>query len=245
MSIYLWDITLVEGMRWLQGSFGIRFNAFHRERGHVFQARYKSLLVEEGRPLLGLVNYIHLNPVRAGIVPLAQLRDYPWSSFPKFFEELAPESLVRGRFLAAQEFPDTVAGMRRYAESLALAEEHDPGRHDELARKYCHGWAVATAEYRQEIKARYAESEKLEGWSGPEGAELRESKWECALERLLVAAGKTAADARSDRKSAPWKVALARELRAQTTGTNAWIARHLVMGHPTRVCNLIRETCML
>ena len=72
--------NLVEGMRWLQGTFGIRFNAFRGERGHVFQSRYKSLVIEEGRPLLGLVNYIHLNPVRAGIVDLAGLRGYNPSS---------------------------------------------------------------------------------------------------------------------------------------------------------------------
>lgn len=60
--------NLVEGMRWLQGTFGIRFNALRDERGHVFQSRYKSLVIEEGRPLLGLVNYVHLNPVRAGLV---------------------------------------------------------------------------------------------------------------------------------------------------------------------------------
>ena len=53
--------NLVEGMRWLQGTFGIRFNALRGERGHVFQSRYKSLVIEEGKPLLGLVNYIHLN----------------------------------------------------------------------------------------------------------------------------------------------------------------------------------------
>ena len=64
--------NLVEGMRWLQGTFAIRFNAFRGERGHVFQSRYKSLVIEEGRPLLGLVNYIHLNPVRAHFVSVAE-----------------------------------------------------------------------------------------------------------------------------------------------------------------------------
>ena len=43
------------------------------------------------------------------------------------------------------------------------------------------------------------------------------------------------------RKSAKWKVRIARELQARTTATNAWIAERLAMGHPTRVCNLIRE----
>src|SRR6476620_289324 len=91
--------NLVEGMRWLQGTFGIRFNALRGERGHVFQSRYKSLVIEEGRPLLGLVNYIHLNPVRAGLVTVAKLRAYEWSTYPKFFKSRPPQPLRRERFL--------------------------------------------------------------------------------------------------------------------------------------------------
>jgi REP-associated tyrosine transposase len=106
---------LVEGRRWLQGTFGIRFNALRGERGHVFQSRYKSLLIEEGRPILGLVNYrlvnyIHLNPVRAGLVIVAKLRAYAWSSYPKFFKSRPPQPLRRERFLFALEFPDSAAG---------------------------------------------------------------------------------------------------------------------------------------
>ena len=45
--------NLVVGMKWLQGTFATRFNRFHGERGHVFQGRYKSLVVEPDRSLLG------------------------------------------------------------------------------------------------------------------------------------------------------------------------------------------------
>jgi REP element-mobilizing transposase RayT len=233
--------NLVEGMRWLQGTFGIRFNAWRRERGHVFQSRYKSLVIEEGRPLLGLVNYIHLNPVRAGLVKVGRLREHALSSFPKFFARKVPAGLVRSRFLAALEFPDTPSGMRRYAEHLEFSEENDPSAREELSRRYCRGWAVASEEFRAELKKAYAEMDEPAGWAGAEVAELREAKWEGLLTRLLRSAGKTRKDAREDRKSAPWKVRIARELRATSTAPNAWIARHLAMGHPTRVCNLIRK----
>jgi REP element-mobilizing transposase RayT len=233
--------NLVEGMRWLQGTFGIRFNALRRERGHVFQARYKSLVIEAGRPLLGLVNYIHLNPVRAGLVSLAELRQYAGSSYPKFFDAEPPGSLIRERFLAALEFPDSALGMREYAKHLTLAEESDPSRHDELTRRYCHGWAVASEEYRGELKKHYAGLAEPSGWGGAEVVELREEKWRLALETLMRHARKSAEDARAEPKSARWKVEIARELRASTTATNRWIAEHLAMGHPTRVCNLKRQ----
>jgi putative transposase len=57
--------NLVEGMHWLQSSFATRFNRFRGENGHLFQGRYKSLLVEDGAALGRVADYIHLNPVRA------------------------------------------------------------------------------------------------------------------------------------------------------------------------------------
>ena len=57
--------NLIAGMQWLQATFANRFNRLRRENGHLFQGRYKSLLLEDG-PVLGSVcDYIHLSPVRA------------------------------------------------------------------------------------------------------------------------------------------------------------------------------------
>ena len=61
------------------------FDALREERGHVFPSRSKSLVIEEGRPLLGLVNCIHLNPVRTGMLTVGKLHTYQASSYPKFF----------------------------------------------------------------------------------------------------------------------------------------------------------------
>ena len=92
------EANLVEGMRWLQGTFAIRFNASRGERGHVFQSRYKSLVIEEGRPLLGLVNYIHLNPVRAGMVTTAGLREFPGQVIPNSSSESSPSRSTGNAF---------------------------------------------------------------------------------------------------------------------------------------------------
>jgi putative transposase len=56
------------------------FNRRHGRAGHLFENRYKSVLCDEETYLLVLVRYIHLNPVRAGIVStLDELNRYPWS----------------------------------------------------------------------------------------------------------------------------------------------------------------------
>jgi REP element-mobilizing transposase RayT len=58
--------NLGDGMHWLQTTFALRFNRFRSERGHLFQGRYQSPLVEDAAALVRVVDYIHLNPVLAG-----------------------------------------------------------------------------------------------------------------------------------------------------------------------------------
>lgn len=59
------------------------FNTRQKRVGHLFQGRYKAYLVEKETYLLKLTQYIHLNPVRAGMV--IDPRQYPWSSCPLYF----------------------------------------------------------------------------------------------------------------------------------------------------------------
>jgi len=56
------------------------YNRRHQRRGHLFENRYKSIICEEETYLLALVRYIHLNPVRAGIIQtMEELDRYPWT----------------------------------------------------------------------------------------------------------------------------------------------------------------------
>jgi REP-associated tyrosine transposase len=65
--------------RWL-GSYATTFNLIHRRAGHLFQGRFKSVLVEEETHLLELVRYIHLNPVRSRLaVTVDSLDTYAWT----------------------------------------------------------------------------------------------------------------------------------------------------------------------
>src|SRR2546426_1216669 len=62
--------NLVEGMKWLLGTYTMRFNRKHKLSGHLFAGRYKSLLIDESAPdyLRVACDYVHLNPVRAGLL---------------------------------------------------------------------------------------------------------------------------------------------------------------------------------
>ena len=67
-------------MRRLLTGYAVSFNRRHRRHGHLFQNRYKSILCEEDAYLKQLVAYIHLNPLRAGIVgDLPALKAYPFT----------------------------------------------------------------------------------------------------------------------------------------------------------------------
>jgi REP element-mobilizing transposase RayT/AraC-like DNA-binding protein len=70
---------LIRGVRHVNGVYAKRFNATHRRVGHLFQARYKAILVERESHLAELLRYVVLNPVRAGLCEFPE--DYRWSSY--------------------------------------------------------------------------------------------------------------------------------------------------------------------
>jgi len=80
--------NLSRWMHWLMVSYTGWFNRRHGKVGHLFQGRYKALLVESGEYVLALSRYLHLNPVRGKRLGLGdprqrrqRLRTYWWSSY--------------------------------------------------------------------------------------------------------------------------------------------------------------------
>jgi putative transposase len=73
------EANLSRGMRQLNGTYTQYFNRRHSRVGHLFQGRFKSILVEKADCLLEVSRYIVLNPVRAGMAVKAE--EWPWSSY--------------------------------------------------------------------------------------------------------------------------------------------------------------------
>ena len=73
------DGNLAVGMRQLNGVYTQLFNRRHHRTGHLFQGRYKAILIQKDTHLLEVCRYIVLNPVRAGMVERPQ--DWQWSSY--------------------------------------------------------------------------------------------------------------------------------------------------------------------
>jgi putative transposase len=84
--------NLSKGMQWLGLSYTRRFNNRHSRSGHLFQGRFKSIIVENDAYLVRLSCYIHRNPLRAKVVE--RLAQYRWSSYPVYaYGHAGPEWL--------------------------------------------------------------------------------------------------------------------------------------------------------
>jgi putative transposase len=92
--------NLSRGMRQLNGVYTQHVNRTHGKTGHVFQGRYKAILVDKDSYLLELARYVVLNPVRAGMVKNAQ--DWPWSSYRAMIREAASPPWLQTDWLLGQ-----------------------------------------------------------------------------------------------------------------------------------------------
>src|SRR5208283_3376344 len=99
-------------MRKLLTWYAQYFNRRHNRTGHLFENRYKSILCDEDNYFLALVRYIHLNPVRAGIVKtMDQLDHYCWSGH---------QALVGG---AIYEWMDTAYVLKQFGAHTKVARD--------------------------------------------------------------------------------------------------------------------------
>ena len=80
--------NLSPALKWINGSYVTYFNRKRQRPGHLFQGRYKSILIDADAYLKPLSRYIHLNPVRAKMVEKPGA--YPWSSYPAFMVRRNP-----------------------------------------------------------------------------------------------------------------------------------------------------------
>lgn len=85
-------------MRRLLTGYAVVFNRRHHRSGHLFQNRYKSIVCQEDSYLLELVRYIHLNPLRAGLVDsLDDLDTYAWSGHAVIMGNSSLDGQQRGK----------------------------------------------------------------------------------------------------------------------------------------------------
>lgn len=222
--------NLVEGMHWLQTTFAVRFNRYRSENGHLFQGRYHALLVEDRFALGRVVDYIHLNPVRAGRVPIDAVGSCAHSSLRAFLAKDRPDFLVAAGWMSAIGLTETSDGWAKYLGRLRdLAGEAQQAGNDRSAG-FSRGWAIGTHAWKQAI-ARELRHHALEiGYAAAEIRDINEARWGELLDAELMRAGRSRRDAARASRGARWRVVIARRLRDQGGVPYAWIASQLQMG---------------
>jgi hypothetical protein len=108
-------------MQYLNGSYTSYFNRRHRRNGHLFQGRYRGHLVEEEGYFLEVSRYIHLNPVRAGLV--ARPEEWPWSSYPGYCRAGRSLPWVTYRSVLGEFGASKAAARRAYVRFVHAAME--------------------------------------------------------------------------------------------------------------------------
>ena len=114
-------------MQWLNVSYAAYYNKKRRRSGHLFQGRFKSVLVEADEYLKPLSRYIHLNPVQAGMVNSPD--EFPWSSYPAFIGKIKPYDWLETGFLLAifgKKKKEAVKNYRAYVEGVDIKTLKDP-----------------------------------------------------------------------------------------------------------------------
>lgn len=237
--------NLTVGMQWLQGTYTKRFNAAHREWGHLFQGRYKAIPVDsDGGYFLAVATYIHLNPVRMKGYDFAgaRLEDHEWSSYPGYARKRKREPwLCADRVLAALNLEDTPAGRVRFGEYMSkrvleVWHADKPWEADEQWKRIRRGWYFGGEEFRGRMLEGI--SGVLEGDGGtPFGGEPIRQHNEDQANRLLAKGlgrlGLKEADLERLPKNSPEKYALAWPLRRHTGVKVSWIKQRLKMGKAT------------
>ena len=117
--------NLPQIMRHINGAYTTYFNIKRDRSGHLFQGRYKAILVDKDTYAKELSRYIHLNPVRAHMAKTPG--DYPWTSYTAYIGESEVPDWLHRDFILAFFGKQTATAQKRYREFvLALADREYP-----------------------------------------------------------------------------------------------------------------------
>jgi putative transposase len=185
-------------------------------------------------------HYIHLNPVRAGLVAAGELEHYDASSFHQLWYPSKRWAFldVSKALSWAGGLADTPLGRGSYRDYLAWLSEERMRRKTPWFEQMCQGWVQGTKDFRKAVLGDLSDAVSRKVVEA-EAEELREPLWERQLQKGLEMLGKTQEELLSARKGSPCKVALARYLRESTLAPNAWLATRLGMGTAKSVSSRI------
>ena len=246
LALQIAEPNLSKGMKWLQGTWVLRSNRYRRLIGRPFQSRFKALLVEPGYSLAQVCHYIHLNPLRAGVVTFETFSRFAHSSYRAFRSQERPSWLDDSTIRHATGIDDSPQGWTRYRHYLGVLSTDPVVQRELTTQRLSRGWCLGSPAFRKiaaaELQARLRSCTGTH-FDGVEPNGVREAKealWSHRLEEYAATADIDLSRLPSP-KSAPEKVLLATAMRRSTSASNAWLCSRLRMGTPDALSVHIRR----
>lgn len=170
---------LSKGMQWLGGTFAVRFNRYRREQGRLYQGPFKALLVEPGMHLLRLIDYIHLNPLVAGLEDEGSIGDYTWGSLNAFLRgDVRKEFLSCKWMMFGDGLEDSPTGWQRYVDRLLLRYQTDRDVVHRMEKEMTRGWCIGSDEFKREVGKEFIEESGLLHLSAEDLHDFNRTQWE-------------------------------------------------------------------
>lgn len=230
--------NLSRGMHLLLSAFALRFNGFNEEHGHVFQGRFNAKRVPRGMDASRVLDYIHLNHVRKGLLTIDGCTLSSLSSLSRLVQPNRRELTAIGSAIERiAGYPDSPDGWNRYLAHLRAVLLEDAS-----GAKYEAEWIAAEKAGRLPMVALVRNEERPP--SAPEGdySYLDANHSEAIFQKLLAKEGKVEADLLLAQGLAPWKLRIGRGMMLDTTASMVWLAKRLKLGSAAYLARVLSET---
>ena len=245
------EANLVAGMKWFQGTYTKRHNFRHREWGHLFQGRYKSIVIDPDDPeyFRTACDYVHLNPARAslaGTEGTGELGAFVWSSswYLKHSPQKDPSWLSLDRIVQAHEQRPVDLRSRkaylRYLENRA-GEKKDDSDYGALRRGWCLGSVAFKEELRDGLLDKQMNSLMRDSIVGEPRRMHDYSEADRLLQEAVGVLGFDLSKKNRLKRNDASKELVAWFLSEKTSVGQEWIAQKLGMGNRVNVSRAIRH----
>jgi putative transposase len=226
-----------DGMQRLLTSFCVRFNRYREESGHVFQGRFKCTVAPKGMSVRRIIDYIHLNPIRAKKKTLRALERSNVTSLSAYLNPA-----LRGRLAVAKAFgryvgfEDTPAGRKSYLSALSVTAGEDPD-----GNKFEDDWRGLQQLEKLERRRAPAALVPKHALSREAVQANRRERWASEALRLADAMDLDLTEMAILSKRDPRKLELARQLYRDVGAPASWICSRLSMGRPSNLHMLLAK----
>lgn len=251
------EANLVSGMKWFQGTYTKRYNMRNQVWGHLFQGRYKSMVIDSEEPeyFRAACDYVHLNPVRAYLVGgkgQGSLSEYPWSSCVHLSgpsREDPPWMSVHRIVEAQTGREDNCSSRRMYLQYLEgrVAEERKSAKNQVEPEEYKglrRGWCFGCNEFKDELKDGLMKPLSQVSRDSIVGEPRRmhdEYEAACLLKHAVGFVGLSLDEKEQLRKNDLRKELVSWFLSKKTSVTQEWMAQQLGMGSRANVSRAIQR----